>query len=169
MIGQWELRSQVLVKVRAAKMRGELPSHFLFYGPPGLGKTTLAQIVAFELDSPIRIVEATAVNTVTKLANVLGDLDRGTTLFIDEIHALPRTCQEMLGLAMEDGRITVSIGVNRTQQRAIDIEIKPFVCVGATTLAGNLTGPLRDRFGFVGGLTFYEDSELADIISRASQ
>jgi holliday junction DNA helicase RuvB len=169
MIGQWELRSQTLVKVRAAMMRDELPNHFLFYGGPGLGKTTLAKIVAFELNAPLKVVEATAVDTPTRMANVLGELDKGTVLFIDEIHGLPRKVQEMLGLAMEDFRITVSVGSNRTNTTTQTIVIPPFVCVGATTLAGNLTGPLRDRFGFVGNLTFYEDEDLADIISRASQ
>jgi Holliday junction DNA helicase RuvB len=169
MIGQWELRSQVLVKVRAATMRGELPNHFLFYGAPGLGKTTLAKIVAHELDAPLRVVEATAVDTPTKMANTLGELDSGTVLFIDEIHGLPRKAQEMLGLAMEDLQITVSVGTNRNNTTTQTIRIQPFVAVGATTLAGNLTGPLRDRFGFVGNLTFYEDEDLSQIIERASQ
>lgn len=169
MIGQWELRSQVLVKVRAAKMRHELPNHFLFYGSPGLGKTTLAKIVAHELDAPLRSVEATSVDTPTKMANALGELDANTVFFIDEIHGLPRKAQEMLGLAMEDLQITVSVGTNRNNTTTQTIKIQPFVCVGATTLAGNLTGPLRDRFGFVGNLVFYEDEELSQIVERASQ
>lgn len=169
MIGQWELRTQVLTKVRASVMHNELPNHFLFYGAPGLGKTTLAKIVAFEMNAKLKVVEASAVNTTTKMANMLGELDKGTVVLIDEIHGLPRVVQEMLGLAMEDFSITVSVGTNRNQVTTQPRRIKPFVLVGATTLAGNLTGPLRDRFGFVGNLSFYEDEEIATILERASQ
>lgn len=169
MIGQWELRTQVKVKIDAALMRKELPNHFLFYGAPGLGKTTIAKIIAHSLNAPLKVVEATAVNTTTKMANMLGELESGTVVLIDEIHGLPRGVQEMLGLAMEDNRITVSVGTNRNNTTTQTIEIQPFVAVGATTLAGNLTGPLRDRFGFIGNLTFYDDTDLAEVLTRASE
>lgn len=167
-IGQWELRAHIETIVRAAALRDELPGHFLFFGAPGLGKTTMSKIVAHELDAPLKAVEAATVRTQTKMANTLGALEKGTVLFIDEVHSLPRTVQEMLGLAMEDRKITVSTGVNRNQQTDTTIVIKPFVLVAATTLSGKITGPLRDRFGFVGNLTYYDDSEIADLLVRAS-
>lgn len=167
-IGQWELRAHIETIVRAAALRDELPGHFLFFGAPGLGKTTMSKIVAHELDAKLKTVEAAAVRTATKMANTLGGLERGMVLFIDEVHSLPRTVQEMLGMAMEDRRITVSTGVNRTAQTDTTIIIEPFVLVAATTLSGRITGPLRDRFGFVGHLTYYEDSEIAELLVRAS-
>lgn len=169
MIGQDYIRTQLTVIVRAARLRGEQAPHVLLYGAPGLGKTTLAKIIAFETDSALKVVEASSVDTVTKMANALGELEKGTVFFIDEIHGLPRKVQELLGVAMEDGRITVSVGQTRQQVSNQTIALESFTLVGATTLAGNLTGPLRDRFGFIGTLDFYEDDELAKIISRASE
>jgi Holliday junction DNA helicase RuvB len=166
-IGQERVRQQIDVLLTAAKHRGTSADHILLSGPPGLGKTTLALILAAEMQVPIRITSGPAISHAGDLASILSSLVEGEILFIDEIHRLPRPAEELLYLAMEDFRVDVVVGKG-PGATAIPLELPRFTLVGATTRAGLLPSPLRDRFGFTAQLDFYAESELAQVIARSA-
>jgi Holliday junction DNA helicase RuvB len=166
-IGQERVRQQIDVLLTAAKHRGTSADHILLSGPPGLGKTTLALILASEMQVPIRITSGPAITHAGDLASILSSLVEGEILFIDEIHRLPRPAEELLYLAMEDFRVDVVVGKG-PGATAIPLELPRFTLVGATTRAGLLPSPLRDRFGFTAQLDFYAESELAQVIARSA-
>lgn len=166
-IGQERVRQQIDVLLTAAKHRGTSADHILLSGPPGLGKTTLALILAAEMQAPIRISSGPAITHAGDLASILSSLVDGEIFFIDEIHRLPRPAEELLYLAMEDFRVDVVVGKG-PGATAIPLELPRFTLVGATTRAGLLPSPLRDRFGFTAQLDFYAESELASVISRSA-
>src|SRR5881392_3219990 len=165
--GQARVREQLSLILTSALRRGRPPDHVLLAGPPGLGKTTIAMIVAAELSAPLRITSGPAIERSGDLAAVLSTLSEGEVLFIDEIHRLARPAEEMLYLAMEDFRVDVVIGKG-PGATAIPLDIAPFTLVGATTRAGLLPAPLRDRFGFTAHLDFYEAAELEIIVRRSA-
>lgn len=167
-IGQSKVRNQLKLILEAAEMQGRTPDHILLAGPPGLGKTTLAMIVAHESGRALRITSGPTIQHAGDLAAILSSLAPGEVLFIDEIHRMSRAAEEMLYLAMEDFRVDVMVGKG-PGATSIPLEISPFTLVGATTRSGMLPSPLRDRFGFIANLEFYEDSELEEVISRASK
>jgi len=166
--GQGRVRDQLGLLLEAAKRRGAPPDHVLLSGPPGLGKTTLAMIVASELEQPIRITSGPAIQHAGDLAAILSSLAEGEVLFLDEIHRMARPAEEMLYLAMEDFRVDVIVGKG-PGATAIPLELPPFTVVGATTRAGLLPAPLRDRFGFTGHLDFYATEDLVTILTRNAQ
>ena len=166
-VGQFRVRDQLNLLLSAAKERKSVSDHILFSGPPGLGKTTLAMIVASEMDSPIRITSGPAIQHAGDLASILSSLVEGEILFLDEIHRMSRPAEEMLYLAMEDFRVDVIVGKG-AGATSIPLDLPHFTLVGATTRAGLLPSPLRDRFGFTAQLDFYEADELAQIIKRSS-
>ena len=166
--GQTRVREQLGLVLKAAKRRGTPPDHVLLSGPPGLGKTTLAMIVAGELEQPIRITSGPAIQHAGDLASVLSSLAEGEVLFLDEIHRMSRSAEEMLYLAMEDFRVDVIIGKG-PGATAIPLELPPFTVVGATTRAGLLPAPLRDRFGFTGHLDYYAAADLVTILHRSAR
>jgi holliday junction DNA helicase RuvB len=166
-VGQARVREQLSLVLEGAMRRGRAPDHVLLSGPPGLGKTTIAMIIAAELGSPLRITSGPAIERAGDLAAVLSTLSPGEVMFIDEIHRVARPAEEMLYLAMEDFRVDVMIGKG-PGATAIPLEIAPFTLVGATTRAGLLPAPLRDRFGFTAYLDFYEPDELGVIIRRSA-
>ena len=167
-IGQPKVREQLQVVLESAVRRGKPPDHVLLSGPPGLGKTSLAMIIAAELGAPIRVTSGPAIERAGDLAALLTSLTSGEVLFIDEIHRIARPAEEMLYLAMEDFRVDVVVGKG-PGATAIPLELAPFTLVGATTRAGLLTGPLRDRFGFTGHMDFYDVSELEQVLRRSAQ
>ncbi len=166
-IGQARVREQLTLVLRGAQRRGRVPDHVLLSGPPGIGKTTMAMIIAAELAAPLRITSGPAIERAGDLAAVLSTLSAGEVVFIDEIHRLARPAEEMLYLAMEDFRVDVIVGKG-PGATAIPLDIAPFTLVGATTRAGLLPAPLRDRFGFTAHLDFYEPAELEVILRRSA-
>src|SRR5450755_770190 len=166
-VGQKRVREQLSLVLESALRRDRVPDHVLISGPPGLGKTTIAMIIAAELGKPLRITSGPAIERAGDLASVLSTLSEGEVMFIDEIHRVARPAEEMLYLAMEDFRVDVVVGKG-PGATAIPLEIAPFTLVGATTRAGLLPAPLRDRFGFTAHLDFYEPEELGIIIRRSA-
>jgi Holliday junction DNA helicase RuvB len=167
-IGQTKVRNQLKLILDAAALQNRTPDHILLAGPPGLGKTTLAMIVAHESGRPLRLTSGPTIQHAGDLAAILSSLAPGEVLFIDEIHRMARAAEEMLYLAMEDFRVDVMVGKG-PGATSIPLEIAPFTLVGATTRSGMLPSPLRDRFGFIANLEFYEDSELQEVVSRAAK
>jgi len=166
--GQTRVRDQLSLVLEAARRRGSSPDHVLLSGPPGLGKTTLAMLIGTELERPIRITSGPAIQHAGDLASVLSSLVEGEVLFLDEIHRMSRSAEEMLYLAMEDFRVDVVVGKG-PGATAIPLELAPFTVVGATTRAGLLPAPLRDRFGFTGHLDFYATDDLVAILHRSAR
>lgn len=167
-IGQTDVKENIKVFVEAAKMRNEPLDHVLLYGPPGLGKTTLAFIIAHEMGTHIKTASGPSIEKSGDLAAILSSLEPGDVLFIDEIHRMPRYIEEILYPAMEDFSLDIIVG-SEGNSRNIRIDLPPFTLVGATTRAGDLSSPLRDRFGIVSKLQFYTVPELEDIIKRTAR
>ncbi|MGB3414699.1 MAG: Holliday junction branch migration DNA helicase RuvB [Microbacteriaceae bacterium] len=166
-VGQKQVRKQLRLLLQAAQLQKRSPDHILLAGPPGLGKTTLAMIVAAESGYPLKITSGPAIQHAGDLASVLSGLLPGEILFIDEIHRLVRSAEEMLYLAMEDYRIDIMVGKG-AGATSIPLELPPFTLIGATTRAGMLPSPLRDRFGFTAHLDFYETHELEQLLHRSA-
>jgi Holliday junction DNA helicase RuvB len=167
-VGQPKVREQLQVVLESAMRRNRPPDHVLLSGPPGLGKTSLAMIIAAELGAPFRLTSGPAIERAGDLAALLTSLGEGEVLFIDEIHRIARPAEELLYMAMEDFRVDVMVGKG-PGATAIPLDLAPFTLVGATTRAGLLTGPLRDRFGFTGHMDFYDVAELELVLHRSAQ
>ena len=167
-IGQSEVKENIRVFIKSALIRGQALDHVLLYGPPGLGKTTLAHIIANELESNIVTVSGPSIEKSGDLASILSTLEENDVLFIDEIHRIPRFIEEILYSAMEDYSLDIVIGGDGSS-RKIKIDLPPFTLVGATTRAGDLSSPLRDRFGIICRLNYYTEEELFDIVKRTSK
>jgi Holliday junction DNA helicase RuvB len=167
-VGQPKVREQLQLVLESALRRNRPPDHVLLSGPPGLGKTSLAMIIAAELGAPIRVTSGPAIERAGDLAALLTSLAEGEVLFIDEIHRIARPAEELLYMAMEDFRVDVIVGKG-PGATAIPLDLAAFTLVGATTRAGLLTGPLRDRFGFTGHLDFYDAPDLERVLSRSAE
>lgn len=167
-IGQSDVKENIKIFIEAAKMRKEALDHVLLYGPPGLGKTTLAFIIAHELGTNIKTASGPSIEKSGDLAAILSSLEPGDVLFIDEIHRMPRYIEEILYPAMEDFSLDIIVG-SEGNSRNIKIDLPPFTLVGATTRAGDLSAPLRDRFGIISKLQFYTIEELCNIIKRTAR
>ena len=161
-VGQQRVRDQLRLLISAAAIQERAPDHILLAGPPGLGKTTLAMIIAAETQKPLRITSGPTIQHAGDLAAILSSLTPGEVLFIDEIHRMSRPAEEMLYLAMEDFRVDVMVGKG-VGAATIPLELAPFTLVGATTRSGMLPNPLRDRFGFTANLEFYSEADLSKI------
>lgn len=167
-VGQPRLKEHLEIVLAAARQRGQAADHILFAGPPGLGKTSLAGIIAAEMEVGLRVTSGPALERAGDLAAILTNLEDGEVLFVDEIHRLPRTVEEVLYPAMEDLQLDIVIGKGPSA-RSIRLDLPRFTLVGATTRTGLITGPLRDRFGFVGRLDYYETADLVAIVERAAR
>lgn len=167
-VGQPIVVEHLSIVLRAAAARGELPDHMLFSGPPGLGKTTLAGIVAHELGLPMVPTSGPAIEKASDLVGLLHDLRHPSVVFVDEIHRLPRQLEEVLYPAMEDGELDFVVGEG-VKAKSIRISLEPFVLIGATTQQGALSAPLRDRFGFSARLRLYSDEDLAKVVTRSAK
>ena len=168
-IGQTDIKENLRVFIKACKMRDEVLDHVLLYGPPGLGKTTLAHIIANEMGTNIKTASGPSIEKSGDLAAILSTLEPGDVLFIDEIHRIPRYIEEILYPAMEDFVLDIVITNNDGSSRNLRIDLPPFTLVGATTRAGDISAPLRDRFGITAKLSYYTDDELFQIINRTSK
>jgi Holliday junction DNA helicase RuvB len=166
-VGQEKIKKTLNIYIQAAKARGDALDHVLLYGPPGLGKTTLSHIIANELGTNIKITSGPAIEKVADLASILSNMQRNEVLFIDEIHRLSRSVEEVLYPAMEDFALDIILGKG-PGARTMRINVEPFTLIGATTKAGMLTGPLRDRFGVICRLEMYNTDELKKIITRSA-
>lgn len=166
-VGQERLKTNLKLAIDAARKRGEPLDHILLYGPPGLGKTTMATVIAREMGATIRVTAGPAIERAADLASILTSLSDGDILFIDEIHRLSRTVEEVLYAAMEDYKLDIMIGKG-PGARSVRLDLPKFTVVGATTRTGALAAPLRDRFGHIYRLEFYDPTEIAQIISRAA-
>ena len=166
-VGQYAVKDNLKIFMKAAMLRNEALDHVLLYGPPGLGKTTLAHVIANEMHGNIKVVSGPTIEKTGDLAAILSSLEAGDVLFVDEIHRLPRIVEELLYSAMEDYTINVVIGKD-AGARSIKLDLPPFTLVGATTRAGDLSAPLRDRFGIVLKLEYYSKEELYQIVKRSS-
>ena len=168
-VGQTDIKENLKVFIKACKMRDEVLDHVLLYGPPGLGKTTLAHIIAHEMGTNIRTASGPSIEKSGDLAAILSQLEPGDVLFIDEIHRIPRYIEEILYPAMEDFVLDIVIANGDGTSRNLRIDLPPFTLVGATTRAGDISAPLRDRFGITSKLSYYTDEELYQIICRTSK
>lgn len=166
-IGQNKVKAELQVYIKAAQMRQEAMDHVLFYGPPGLGKTTLANIIAHELQANIKTTSGPAIEKAGDLVSIISSLEPGDVLFIDEIHRIPRAVEEVLYSVMEDYYLDINLN-GQEGTRMVHLDVPPFTLVGATTRAGMLTPPLRDRFGISEHLNFYQPDELQQIIQRSA-
>ena len=167
-IGQKDIVENLKVFMEAAKMRGEALDHVLLYGPPGLGKTTLSYVIANEMEANIKTASGPTIEKSGDLAAVLSSLEDGDVLFIDEIHRMPRFVEEILYSAMEDFTLDIIVG-GEGSNRNLRIDLPKFTLVGATTRAGDLSAPLRDRFGIVSKLNYYTEEEITEIIKRSAR
>ncbi|CAH2762556.1 Holliday junction branch migration DNA helicase RuvB [Erysipelothrix amsterdamensis] len=167
-VGQEGLKENLKIFIEAAKTRNEALDHLLFYGPPGLGKTTIAHVIANEMQTGIKVTSGPSIERSGDLAAILSSLEPGDVLFIDEIHRMPKAVEEVLYPAMEDFTLDLVVGKD-SSTRSIQIDLPPFTLIGATTRAGDLSSPLRDRFGIISKLEYYSQDELETIVARTSR